>query len=183
MAPGSGCAAVGVNGLKSNNGDTVATGTPAPDARKRAIGRKLTVISRQVWHQFDQNVQTSGVSRAKWGLIAAVSRNAGATQRTIAGMLQVTEVTAGRMIDRLCEDGLLKRRENPQDRRGYCVYLTPAAKPLLDRIGDAAAVYEASAFAGLSDEDLEKLESLLDIIARNIATPARSEGRKTDSET
>lgn len=151
------------------------------DVRKRNIGRKLTVISRQLWQQFDNNVQSTGVSRAKWGLIAAVSRNPGTTQRAIAAMLQVTEVTAGRMIDRLCEDGLLERRENPQDRRGYCVYLTPAAKPLLDRIGEAAAVYEAHAFAGMTDEDLERLETLLDIIARNIAVPTRSEDSKNEA--
>ena len=161
-----------MNGLKSNNGDTAATVSPAPDARKRAIGRKLTVISRQLWHQFDQNVQTTGVSRAKWGLIAAVSRNPGATQRAIAAMLQVTEVTAGRMVNRLCEDGLLERRDNPQDRRGYCVYLTPAARPLLDRISDAATVYEAQAFSGMSDDDLARLEALLDIIAGNIGIQA-----------
>lgn len=149
-----------------------------PDVRKRAIGRKLTLISRQLWHQFDQSVSGSGVSRAKWGLIAAVSHTPGATQRAIANMLEVTEVTAGRMIDRLCEDGLLERRENPQDRRGYCVYLTPAAKPLLDQLGEAAAAYEASAFAGLSDEDLSRLNAVLDIIARNIAVPQRHEPRK-----
>ncbi|MFT4047880.1 MAG: MarR family transcriptional regulator [Solimonas sp.] len=153
--------------------------TTQPDTRKRDIGRKLTVISRQLWQQFDQSVQSTGVSRAKWGLIAAVSRNPGVTQRAIAAMLQVTEVTAGRMIDRLCEDGLLERRENPQDRRGYCVYLMPAAAPLLDRIGAAAAIYESHAFAGMTDEDLERFEALLDIIARNITVPQfRPEGRK-----
>lgn len=149
--------------------------------RKRAIGRKLTLISRQLWHQFDQSVSSAGVSRAKWGLIAAVSHSPGATQRAIAGMLEVTEVTAGRMIDRLCEDGLLERRENPQDRRGYCVHLTPAAKPLLDRLGDAAAVYESSAFAGLTDEDLERLDTLLEIIARNIAVPNRAVPNRQDT--
>src|SRR3546814_13408398 len=61
-------------------------------------------------------------------------------------------------------------RENPQDRRGYCVYLTPAASPMLDRIGEAATVYEASAFAGFSDADLARFEALLDVIAGNIAT-------------
>lgn len=123
------------------------------------------------------------MSRAKWGLIAAVARNPGATQRATAAMLQVTEVTAGRMIDRLCEDGLLERRDNPLDRRGYCVYLTPAAKPLLDRLGEAAAIYEAEAFAGLSDDDLARLETLLDRIASNIAMPSqKDELRKTDDE-
>src|SRR3546814_4662659 len=104
-------------------------------------------------------MQSTGVSRAKWGLIAAVSRSPGATQRAIAAMLQVTEVTAGRMVDRLCEDGLLERRENPQDRPGYCVYLTPAASPMLDRIGEAATVYEASAFAGFRDRKSTRLNS------------------------
>ncbi|MDB5968706.1 MAG: winged helix DNA-binding domain protein [Hydrocarboniphaga sp.] len=155
-----------------------------PDVQKRAIGRKLAVISRQLWQQFDQNVQSAGVSRAKWGLIAAVARRPGATQRAIAAMLQVTEVTAGRMIDRLCDDGLLERRENPQDRRGYCLYLTTAAKPLLDRLGEAAAIYEAEAFAGLSEADLAQLETLLDIIARNVAAAAqRQESRKSDDAT
>ena len=153
-------------------GEEPAGGAP-PNPRKRAIGRKLTVISRQLWQQFDQNVQGAGVSRAKWGLISAVARNPGTTQRSIAAMLEVTEVTAGRMIDRLCEDGLLERRENAQDRRGYCVFLTPASKPLLDRLGEAAARYEAEAFAGLSDEDLERLENLLDVIAGNIAGPSQ----------
>lgn len=163
------------------------SGEPAvsqPHVQKRAIGRKLAVISRQLWQQFDQSVQSAGVSRAKWGLIAAVARNPGATQRAIAAMLEVTEVTAGRMIDRLCDDGLLERRENLQDRRGYCVYLTSAAKPLLDRLGEAAAIYEAGAFAGLSEADLAQLETLLDIIARNIAAPSqRQESRKADQDT
>src|SRR3546814_15325274 len=87
-------------------------------------------------------MQSTGVSRAKWGLIAAVSRSPGATQRAIAAMLQVTEVTAGRMVDRLCEDGLLERRENTQARRGYCVYLTPAASPMLDPIREGATGFE-----------------------------------------
>lgn len=166
-------------GLKTTGGPD----TSQPHVRKRAIGRKLTVISRQLWQQFDQSVQSAGVSRAKWGLIAAVARNPGATQRAIAAMLQVTEVTAGRMIDRLREDGLLERRDNPQDKRGYCVYLTTAAKPLLDRLGEAAAIYEAEAFAGLSEQQLEQLETLLDIIARNIAVPSqRQESLKNDTE-
>jgi MarR family transcriptional regulator for hemolysin len=135
------------------------------------------VISRQLWQQFDRSVQNAGVSRAKWSLIAAVARRPGATQRAIAEMLEVTEVTAGRMVDRLCEDGLLERRENLQDRRGYCVYLTPAAKPLLDRLSEAAAIYETVAFAGLSHDDLARLESLLDTIARNIAAPAEPQSR------
>lgn len=136
---------------------------------KRALGAKLTVISRQLWMNFDQGVERAGLSRAKWSLIAAVARSPGATQRIIATMLQVTEVTAGRMIDRLCADGYLERQEDPQDRRAYRVHLLPAARPLLDQMSKTAKIHTNAAFQGLGEDDLAKLDSLLDIVLGNLA--------------
>jgi MarR family transcriptional regulator for hemolysin len=141
--------------------------------RKRSIGLKLTVIARQTRVSFDQTVERSGLTRAKWTLIAAVSRNPGATQRMIAEALEVREITAGRMIDRLCEEGYLKRRENPSDRRAYSVYLAAAAQPVLDKLDEVAKIHEAALFAGFEDEDLERLDALLDVLARNLSA-ARS---------
>jgi MarR family transcriptional regulator for hemolysin len=133
------------------------------------LGAKLTVLSRQLWLNFDQGVERAGLTRAKWSLIAAVARAPGTTQRVIATMLQVTEVTAGRMIDRLCADGYLERREDPQDRRAYRVHLTPAARPVLDQMSQTATIHTNAAFAGLEEEDLAKLEDILEIMSKNIA--------------
>lgn len=130
---------------------------------------KLTVVARQLRITFDQSAERSGLTRAQWHLIAAVARNPGATQRTIAEALEVREITAGRLIDRLCEEGYLKRQENPSDRRAYCVYLTPAAQPVLDKLDELAKIHEAAIFAGFEPEDLEKLDALLDIISRNLS--------------
>lgn len=140
-----------------------------PNSRKRFVALKLSVISRQLRLRFDQSIKKRGVTRAKWTLIAAVSSRPGATQRAIATMLEVTEVTAGRLIDRLCADGYLERRDNPNDRRGYCVYLTPAAQPVLDHMDDVAQLHEDETFANLNDNDLAKLDELLSVIAQNLA--------------
>jgi MarR family transcriptional regulator, transcriptional regulator for hemolysin len=129
----------------------------------------LTVIARQLRVTFDQSVEQSGLTRAKWTLIAAVARNPGATQRTIAEALEVREITAGRLIDRLCDEGYLRREENPSDRRAYCVYLTPIAQPVLDKLDELAKIHEAAIFAGFTAEDLEKLDALLDTIAGNLS--------------
>jgi MarR family transcriptional regulator for hemolysin len=129
----------------------------------------LTVIARQLRVTFDQSVEQSGLTRAKWTLIAAVARNPGATQRTIAEALEVREITAGRLVDRLCEEGYLRRDENPSDRRAYCLYLTPAAQPVLDKLDELAKIHEAAIFAGFEAEDLERLDALLDTIARNMS--------------
>lgn len=94
-------------------------------------------------------------------------------------MLEVREVTAGRLVDRLCADGYLERRENPSDRRAYCVYLTSAAQPMLDILSQVAEEHEERVFEGFSEDDLARLDQLLDKIATNLASAGkRQNGRQ-----
>ena len=152
------------------------------EQKRRTISTKLTVLARQLWLDFDQSAEKVGVSRAKWRLIAAVSRRPGATQRTLATLLQVTDVTAGRLIDSLCEEGYLERHENPEDRRAYLVYLTPLAQPVLDQLGVIALAHERGAFAGFDEADLAMLESLLDRIARNVEESRKASACKPQQD-
>lgn len=87
----------------------------------------------------------------------------------LAELLEVREITVGRSIDRLCAEGYLKREPHPNDGRAYCVYLAPAAQPVLDKLDELAKIHEANVFAGFSDSDLEKLHDLLDLIAQNVS--------------
>lgn len=87
----------------------------------------------------------------------------------IAEALEVREITAGRLIDRLCDEGYLRREAHPSDRRAYCVYLTPAAQPVLDKLDELAKVHETAIFAGFDAEDLDRLDKLLDAISGNLA--------------
>jgi MarR family transcriptional regulator, transcriptional regulator for hemolysin len=77
------------------------------------------------------------------------------------------------LIDRLCAEGYLKRRANPNDGRAYCVHLAPAAQPVLDTLNELARAHEAVVFAGFDDDDLDKLNSLLEAMERNLSA-ARS---------
>jgi MarR family transcriptional regulator for hemolysin len=93
-------------------------------------------------------------------------------------MLEITEVSAGQLIDRMCADGYLERRENPKDRRAYCVHLTPAAQPLIGRLGEVARINEDETFVGLSEQDLARLEELLDAVAQNLAVSRSRDAEK-----
>lgn len=171
----------GVGGIKSINrpvpvgADTAPPsneGAPQPkfpQTRQRAISLKLTMIASRLRQRFDQMVEQDSLTRAKWRVIVAVAHNAGTTQRAIATLLEITEVTAGHLIDRLCADGYLERREHPKDRRAYCIHLMPAAQPLLGRLEEVAKIHENEAFVGFADEDLARLDELLDGISRNLA--------------
>ena len=140
----------------------------APYGRKKTLAMKLTVLARQLWLTFDQRAEKIGLTRAKWSLVAEVANNPGATQRSIAAKLQVTDVTAGRLIDRLCVEGYLERHEDPEDRRAYRVYSTAKAEPLIAELHVLADEHAEDAFAGLEPEDLDRLETILDAISRNV---------------
>lgn len=119
---------------------------------------------------FDRDVGAMGVTRSQWSLIIVVARHPGATQRSIADALEMTEAAAGRLIDRLCADGLLERRPKPDDRRAHCVYLTPRAEPLLEKLGEFGKRNEERAFAGFSDSELARLAGLLQRVQANVAS-------------
>lgn len=136
---------------------------------RRSISLKLTVLTRQMRMSFDQSVAGIGITRSQWTLIAVIARRPAATQREIAEILEMSEASAGRLIDRLCADGLLERRPKEDDRRAYCIHLTEAAGAIQEKISLVATEHEKVAFAGFGDDDLKKLDAYLSMIAANIA--------------
>ncbi|WP_380780961.1 MarR family winged helix-turn-helix transcriptional regulator [Sphingomonas sp. R86520] len=136
---------------------------------RRALSLKITVAARQMHKSFDQSVAAIGVTRSQWTLIAVISRRPGVTQREVAEILEMSEASVGRLIDRLCSDGMLVRQPKEDDRRAYCVHLTDAAATLLDKISGVAMIHEQAIFAGFEAEDIARFETYLDRITTNIA--------------
>jgi MarR family transcriptional regulator, transcriptional regulator for hemolysin len=136
---------------------------------KRNIALRLTVLARLMRNRFDREVASLGITRSQWSMIVVVARNPGATQRTIAEALEMSEASAGRLIDRLCAEGLLQRQERFDDRRARAVYLTPQAEPLLAKLSAIGKEGEERIFSGFSEAELANLEALLDRVYRNLA--------------
>ena len=139
------------------------------ESPKRQVGLRMTVIARLQRNNFDRKVAALNVTRSQWAMIAIVARYPGSTQRTIAEYLEMSEASAGRLIDRLCADGLLERRDRRDDRRARAVYLTEKAEPLLTKLGAIAAESEQRMFSGFSDEEIEQLLSFMNRIYDNVS--------------
>lgn len=136
--------------------------------KRRAISLRFTVLARLLRNNFDRQVVGLHVTRSQWAMIAVVSRHPGATQRVIAEALEMSEASAGRLIDRLCADGLLERRDRDDDRRARAVYLTEAAEPLLEKLATIAHDAEKRMFTGFSGDDLDRLQGDLDRLYCNM---------------
>lgn len=135
---------------------------------KRSISLRISVLARNLRNYFDRQVAALGVTRSQWAMIAVVATNPGATQRMIADALEMSEASAGRLVDRLCSEGLLTRRSREDDRRAKAIYISEAAEPLLEKLTVIARDSEDRMFKGFTDAEIETLSTLLDKIYANL---------------
>ncbi len=136
---------------------------------RRDIGIRVNVLARVMRNRFDRLVAGLGVTRSQWSLIIVVARQPGATQRTIAETLEMSEASAGRLIDRLCADGLLQRQERHDDRRARAVYITEKAEPLLANLAKSPAAAKTRCSRGSRSRSLSSSRAMLDRIYKNVA--------------
>jgi len=136
--------------------------------RRREIALRINVLARLFRNRFDRQVASLNVTRSQWAMIVVVARTPGLTQRMIAERLEMSEASAGRLIDRLCAEGLLERRERDDDRRARAVYVTKAAEPLLAKLGEIAGQGEQQVFKGFTEEEIDQLDGFLFRIYENI---------------
>jgi MarR family transcriptional regulator for hemolysin len=102
----------------------------------------------------DQRVRVLGMTRAQWAVLARLDRNQGLKQAELAEMLDLAPISLTRLVDRLCKNGLVERRADPDDRRAKRLFLTPKARPVMDRLAQVGERMLNDALAGTHDETL-----------------------------
>ncbi len=126
--------------------------------------------ARLLRRRFDARARSLGISRARWQMLFALSRQEGATQTQLADSLDVETITVGRLVDRLEEAGLVERRSDPADRRAWRLHLTPAAHPVLEALRPLGAEVVEEALAGIDPDERDQLANLLGRVRGNLAT-------------
>jgi|SRR5690242_1319017 len=96
------------------------------------------------------------------------------TGRELAGRLHVTPGTLVPLVDRLEEQGYVKRVPDKDDRRLTWLELTPKAERLFQRLWGMGAVRMAGAVARLLPAERADLRRLLSRVAENLETVNRS---------
>jgi MarR family transcriptional regulator for hemolysin len=116
----------------------------------------------------DQRVRLYGMTRAQWGVLVRLDHSEGLKQSELAEILDLQPITLTRLLDRLAENGLIERRPDPNDRRANRLFLTPAARPVLERLADLGAEVMEAVLEGLDDKALERLLHDLGLMRENL---------------
>jgi MarR family transcriptional regulator for hemolysin len=128
----------------------------------------LNDVARLLRTYADHKAGKFGMTRAQWAVLVRLDRTQGLKQCELAEILDVQPITLTRLLDRLCDNGVIERRLDPTDRRVKRLYLTPAAKPLLERLGNLGEELLGTALAGVDAPVVEQMLEKLSVVKENL---------------
>jgi MarR family transcriptional regulator for hemolysin len=134
----------------------------------RELAFAINDVARLLRTHADQKAAQFGMTRAKWAVLARLDRFEGLKQNELADMLDLQPISLTRLLDGLADNGLIERRPDPSDRRAKRLFLTPAARPLLERLSDLGEDLMETALAGLGPDQVAALLASLSTVKENL---------------
>jgi DNA-binding MarR family transcriptional regulator len=136
---------------------------------ERSFGFLIHDIARLLRKRFDQRARALGLSRSQWQVLFYLSRREGTNQSGLAEILEIENITLGRLIDRLEEAGWVERRPDPNDRRARLLFMTPKVAPVMERMRALAVLTRNEALDGLPTGQRELLIDMLTHVRANMS--------------
>ena len=149
---------------------------------EREVAFNINDVARLLKTYADQRARDFGMTRAQWAVLARVERSEGLKQCELADTLDLQPITLTRLIDRLCDSGLIERRSDPDDRRAKRLYLTPAARPVLDGLTRLGQDIMATVLAGIEPAAVEQLLVHLLTLKTNLRGAIAKRANETATE-
>jgi MarR family transcriptional regulator, transcriptional regulator for hemolysin len=137
-------------------------------SQNREILFTISDVGRLLRTYADQKARHFGQTRAQWAVLLRLERREGLKQSDLAEDLDIQPITLTRLVDRLCDNGLIERRPDPNDRRAKRLHLTPAARPLLDRISTQVEELAETVLAGVGPAAVAVLLTQLGLARENL---------------
>jgi len=137
----------------------------------------LSRVSRLARH-LDRARRTAfadhGLEPWEFDVLAALRRQGPPYELSPGALLRTTLVTSGTMtnrVDRLEQAGLVRRRRDPEDKRGMLVTLTAAGQTRVDAALADLLESEQALLAGLPEDSRQTLAGLLRILLAPLDAP------------
>ena len=150
-----------------------------PTDDERYLGFLISDAARLQRTVFDRRMRRLGLTRSQWLVLRRLHRKPGASQSELAELLEVEKATAGRLIDRLEDNGWVERRPDADDRRINRIYMTQEAEKINLKIGPVAEAMVEESLQGLSAKDRERLTDLMIHVKRRLQAMADATEEET----
>jgi len=103
-----------------------------------------------------------------FSVLILLEENKNCTQKYISCALQIDKVSVVKIIDGFTKKGLVKRVQNPKDKREYFVELTPKAHNVLPKVHKTIKELNDIAFKGFSLKERDDFSKAIVKVYHNI---------------
>lgn len=133
-----------------------------------SLGFILNRTSVAIKKEFTKRLKPYDLTPEQWSILNRLGEEDGLTQKNLAERTYKDQPNTARMLDKLEKKGLLKRAANPEDRRGFLIFLTARGRALRERIIPLTTKLNEDAALGLEREEYRQLISLLGRVYENL---------------
>jgi DNA-binding MarR family transcriptional regulator len=140
---------------------------PDLDVRPMQVLSRISRLARHLDRERRSAFAAHDLESWEFDVLAALRRQGAPYELSPGALLRATLVTSGTMtnrIDRLEEAGLVRRRPDPQDKRGVLVTLTAAGRSRVDAALADLLAAEQALLGGLPEASRHTLAGLLRIL-------------------
>jgi DNA-binding MarR family transcriptional regulator len=102
------------------------------------------------------------LSLSEWRVMVVLASHADLAATDVADFCGLDKMSVSRAISGLAKAGRIEKTPDLQDQRRTLLSLSPAGKKLYSKIGSSAVKREAELFADFGQQDLQRLDALLD---------------------
>lgn len=140
---------------------------------ENSIGYLARIVFRSFSRLLERGTLTQDVSAGQWRFLRQLWREDGITQRELSERVGMREPTTVVALKGLEKAGLITRTKTDSDRRKTFIYLTPHAKKLELILAPMNAEVHEIATQGMTDAEVEQLQSLLRRVIDNLSDETR----------
>lgn len=135
--------------------------------REYGFTYRIILIARRYRALLDEQLRPLGYGTARMEALSTIARSKEpSAQISIAKRIGIEGPTLTRMLDTLEADGLVVRRQDPNDRRTKLIELTADGEKALKEIMQVANAFRASVLDALSDDELDRANGVTDKLMR-----------------
>ncbi|MGB9082804.1 MAG: MarR family transcriptional regulator [Desulfuromonadaceae bacterium] len=131
---------------------------------ENSIGFLLSKAYQHAWAILREEIEAYDLTPPQFALLCFLWQQDGLTQAELSEKGQIDRSTLGGLIDRLERNGLLERRQHPQDRRAYRIYLTEQGNNMESTLSACAERSLQRFTSGLDGDEVAELRRMLKIL-------------------
>jgi len=134
-----------------------------------SLGFIINRTAIAVKKEFTKRLKTFNLTPEQWSILNRLGEQDGLLQKDLAEKTYKDQPNTARILDKLEKKKLVRRADNPEDRRAFLIFLTDRGKEVRESIIPITTLLNEDAAAGLEKPEYNQLIKLLDKVYKNLS--------------